>query len=67
MKTQFINKVILINLFASYCLGDEILAINGKILQGMSHDEAINEFRAIKNGQVILRIVRRDAVQDLKR
>ena len=41
-------------------LGDEILAINGKSLQGMSHDEAINEFRAIKQGPVILRIAKRE-------
>merc|ERR1719412_2257656 len=40
--------------------GDEILAINGKSLQGMSHDEAINEFRAIKQGPVILRIAKRE-------
>ena len=40
--------------------GDEILAVNGKSLQGMSHDEAINEFRAIKYGPVILRVSRRD-------
>ena len=41
-------------------LGDEILAINGKSLQGMSHDEAINEFRAIKQGPVILRVAKRE-------
>ena len=41
-------------------IGDEILAINGKILQGMSHDEAINEFRAIKNGRVTLKFARRE-------
>merc|ERR1712008_523874 len=40
--------------------GDEILAINGKSLQGMSHDEAINEFRAIKTGPVILRVAKRE-------
>ena len=40
--------------------GDEILAINGKSLQGMSHDEAINEFRAIKQGPVILRVAKRE-------
>jgi C-terminal processing protease CtpA/Prc len=42
--------------------GDEILAINGKILQGMSHDEAINEFRAIKNGRVLLKFARREII-----
>ena len=45
-------------------LGDEILAINGKSLQGMSHDEAINEFRAIKQGPVILRVAKREHEQE---
>ena len=49
----------------SHVAGDEILAINGKSLQGMSHDEAINEFRAIKHGPVILRVARRDPAFDL--
>jgi C-terminal processing protease CtpA/Prc len=41
--------------------GDEIIAVNGKSLQGMTHDEAINEFRAIKYGPVILRVSRNPA------
>merc|ERR1719242_2729927 len=45
--------------------GDEILAINGKSLQGLSHDDAINEFRAIKNGQVILQVAKREAVPSI--
>ena len=48
-----------------FFVGDEILAINGKSLQGMSHDEAINEFRAIKHGPVILRVARRDPAFNL--
>ena len=44
--------------------GDEILALNGKSLQGMSHDEAINEFRAIKQGPVILKVAKRDPNSD---
>ena len=44
--------------------GDEILALNGKSLQGMSHDEAINEFRAIKHGPVILKVAKRDPNSD---
>ena len=44
--------------------GDEILAINGKSLQGLSHDEAINEFRAIKQGPVILRVAKREQDQE---
>ena len=43
-------------------IGDEILAINGKSLQGLSHDDAINEFRAIKNGQVILQVAKREVL-----
>merc|ERR1719192_1587970 len=42
--------------------GEEILAINGKSLQGLSHDDAINEFRAIKNGQVILQVAKREVI-----
>ena len=34
--------------------------MNGKSLQGMSHDEAINEFRAIKQGPVILKVAKRE-------
>ena len=41
------------------------MAINGKSLQDMSHDEAINEFRAIKHGPVILRVARRDPALNL--
>ena len=48
------------NFYTFSPLGDEILAINGKSLQGMSHDEAINEFRAIKQGPVILRVAKRE-------
>ena len=47
--------------------GDEILAINGKSLQGLSHDDAINEFRAIKNGQVILQVAKREIVALLQK
>ena len=36
------------------------MAVNGKSLQGMTHDEAINEFRATRHGPVILRVARRD-------
>ncbi|XP_022908148.1 uncharacterized protein [Onthophagus taurus] len=45
--------------------GDEILAVNGKPLPGMSHQEAITVFKQIKVGQVILHIGRR--VQRKKR
>ncbi|CAD6201219.1 GSCOCG00000024001-RA-CDS [Cotesia congregata] len=39
--------------------GDEILSINSKPLHGMTHAEAIAEFKAIKTGDVILHVGRR--------
>nr|CAD7456818.1 unnamed protein product [Timema tahoe] len=39
--------------------GDEILAVNGKALHGLSHQEAITVFKDIKSGQVVLHIGRR--------
>lgn len=33
--------------------------VNGKALQGMKHDEAINVFKSIKTGDVIIMIGRR--------
>lgn len=43
--------------------GDEILAINGTPLQGRTHAEAINLFKLVKNGQVMLHVGRRDQLQ----
>ncbi|PSN49346.1 hypothetical protein C0J52_04299 [Blattella germanica] len=40
--------------------GDEILAVNGNPLQGMTHSEAITVFKNIKSGEVILHVGRRD-------
>lgn len=40
-------------------LGDEILAVNHKPLHGASHKEAINVFKQIKSGTVLLHIGRR--------
>lgn len=47
--------------FRFFCvlLGDEILVVNGKSLQGMKHDEAINVFKSIKTGDVVILIGRR--------
>ena len=42
-----------------YCLGDEILAVNGSVLHGLSHSEAILIFKKIKSGPVVLQIARR--------
>jgi len=39
--------------------GDEILAVNGKALHGLSHQEAIAVFKEIRAGQVVLHIGRR--------
>lgn len=40
--------------------GDEILAVNGKSLQGLTHSEAITVFKNIKSGEVVLHVGRRD-------
>jgi hypothetical protein len=39
--------------------GDEILAVNGTILHGLSHGEAIGIFKQIRVGPVVLQIGRR--------
>ncbi|XP_066598357.1 uncharacterized protein [Prorops nasuta] len=39
--------------------GDEILSINSKPLHGMTHAEAIAEFKAVKMGEVVLHVGRR--------
>ena len=48
---------------AIFCLGDEILSVNGMSVQGMSHGEAISIFKNIKTGPVTLMVTRRDAAQ----
>ncbi len=39
--------------------GDEILAVNGALLHGLSHSEAIGIFKQIRSGSVVLQIGRR--------
>uniref|UniRef100_A0A1B0CD22 Putative receptor targeting protein lin-7 n=1 Tax=Lutzomyia longipalpis TaxID=7200 RepID=A0A1B0CD22_LUTLO len=39
--------------------GDEILSVNGKTLQGLSHQEAIDVFKSIKTGDVVMLLGRR--------
>ena len=39
--------------------GDEILAVNGSILHGLSHDEAIAIFKRIRSGPVVMQVGRR--------
>merc|ERR1712150_267881 len=41
--------------------GDEILAVNGSILHGLSHGDAIAIFKSIRSGPVVLQISRRNA------
>ena len=40
--------------------GDEILAINGQILDGLTHAKALSHFKAAKPGKLILHVGRRD-------
>lgn len=39
--------------------GDEILSVNGRGVQGLSHQQAIQQFRNIKSGQVTIYLARR--------
>ena len=41
--------------------GDEILAVNGTPLQGLSHAEAIGVFKSIRVGHVVVHAARRDS------
>ena len=40
--------------------GDEIFAVNGSLLQGLSHSEAISIFKQIRSGPVVLQTGRRN-------
>nr|XP_029730808.1 pro-interleukin-16-like isoform X1 [Aedes albopictus] len=40
--------------------GDEILSVNGKAFQGLSHQEAIDVFKSIKTGDVVILLGRRN-------
>ncbi|KAJ1526387.1 hypothetical protein ONE63_009529 [Megalurothrips usitatus] len=40
--------------------GDEILAVNGNPLQGITHFQAISVFKDIKTGSILLHVSRRD-------
>ena len=43
--------------------GDEIFAVNGSLLQGLSHSEAISIFKEIRIGPVVLQTGRRNQHQ----
>jgi len=47
--------------------GDEVLSINGQVLQGMTHGQAISVFKNIRMGAVSLHIARRQHVAFGKR
>lgn len=53
------NIRIIINSDLSMFTGDEILSINSKPLHGMTHAEAIAEFKSVKAGDVVLHVGRR--------
>ena len=61
LLSQYILCIFYYNLIFYYFLGDEILAVNGLALQGMSHAEAISVFKNIRSGKVLLHVARRDA------
>jgi hypothetical protein len=50
-----------LNQFYFILTGDEILAVNGMPLQGLSHSEAISVFKNIRSGKILLHVARRDS------
>lgn len=48
-----------LNVDGIFVPGDEILSINSKPLHGMTHAEAIAEFKSVKAGDVVLHVGRR--------
>lgn len=68
MKSIFSSSRIFLTIFfllllsfvsSFFIVGDEILVVNGKSLQGMKHAEAIAVFKSIKTGDVLILIGRR--------
>jgi hypothetical protein len=51
--------------------GDEVLSVNGQPLANCTHAEALNIFKSIKTGDIILEVARREFLannsQTLKR
>ena len=74
LRYLFNRETILFNSYNTFCrlillithpfslIGDEILAVNGSILHGLSHGDAISIFKSIRSGPVVLQIARRNAV-----
>lgn len=48
-----------VSMFTKLILGDELLSINGKSFKGLSHLEAVNLFKSIKSGEVIMDVASR--------
>ena len=47
------------------CIGDEIFSINGRAVQGMTHQEAISLFKEVKQGELVLTIGRRSSTSNI--
>ena len=47
------------------CIGDEIFSINGRAVQGMTHQEAISLFKEVKQGELVLTIGRRSSTGNI--
>ncbi|CAD7078945.1 unnamed protein product [Hermetia illucens] len=41
-------------------VGDEILSVNGQVCHDLSHEEAVKLFKSIRNGEIVLRVCRRE-------
>ena len=57
------NKPELFAIFSTLikkCSGDEVLSVNGRSVQGLSHEQAISEFRNIRVGEVLIHLARRN-------
>jgi len=45
--------------YIKFPTGDEIVEINGNSVQGMSHAETIGLFKNVREGTIVLKILRR--------
>ena len=50
-----------------YRAGDQILFINGQSTENLTHAEVLQMFKRVKQGDIVLHIVRRSANQSAKR
>ena len=63
LGTFYNNVYFLLIFFLIFFAGDEIFAVNGNLLQGLSHSEAIAIFKQIRSGPVVLQTGRRTQQQ----